>query len=159
MPGRERDRWEKNLKLPTMVRAIQTKNEKKLRDSYWTTNQRRNNHQERMECKRKKYNKFFWALGAEATHQLTRSEYRTEPDKIKNDKLINSYNRYYLRKRNEYNSRGDFFGRSKQTRKHGKATGTNCTKVLECDFPEISNKLLISKFITSITYWKLRVNC
>ena len=37
MPGRERDRWEKNRLLPIMVRKIQTIYEKKIQDRYWTT--------------------------------------------------------------------------------------------------------------------------
>ena len=57
---------------------------------------------------------FLWALGREAKHLETRSEYRTEPDNIKNEKLIKLYNRYYLPKRNKYNSR-DFFGQNKHT--------------------------------------------
>ena len=51
--------------------------------------------------KEKKIQKdFHWALGPEATHQITRSEYGTEPDKIKIDQRIKLYNRYHLPKRN-----------------------------------------------------------
>ena len=32
---------------------------------------------------------FLWALRHKATHRITRSEYQTEPDKIKIDKLFN----------------------------------------------------------------------
>ena len=52
---------------------------------------------------------FLRALGPEATHQITRSEWRTELDKIKVDKLLNLYSRCYLSKRSKYNLRGDFF--------------------------------------------------
>ena len=58
---------------------------------------------------------FPWALEPEATHQIRRSEYRIEPDKFKIDKLIKLYNRYYLPKRNNYNSRRDFFGQKTDT--------------------------------------------
>ena len=51
----------------------------------------------------------WWALGPEATHQITKSDYRTDSDNIELDKLLKLYNRYYLPERNEYNSRGDFF--------------------------------------------------
>ena len=34
-----------------------------------------------------------WALGPEATHQITRSEYQTEPNKIEIDKIMKQYNR------------------------------------------------------------------
>ena len=60
---------------------------------------------------------FPWALGPETNHQITRSEYRNEPDKVNSDKLIKSYNRHYLPKRNKYNSSEDFFRRNNQTRK------------------------------------------
>ena len=56
---------------------------------------------------------FLSALAPEATHQKRRSEHRTEPEKIKTDKLINLYNRYFLPKRNKYNSSGDIFGQNK----------------------------------------------
>ena len=32
---------------------------------------------------------FFWALGPEATHQITRYEYQTDPNNFKMDKPIN----------------------------------------------------------------------
>ena len=56
---------------------------------------------------------FLWALGPETTHQIARSEYQTDPDNIRIDKLIKLYNRYYLPKRNKDNSRGDFFAQNK----------------------------------------------
>ena len=58
---------------------------------------------------KKEQQDFLWALGPEATHQMTRSEYQTEPDKIKIDKLLKKYNRYYLLKKYKNNSRGNFF--------------------------------------------------
>ena len=100
---------------------------------------------------------FLSALRPEATQQITRIEYRTEPDKNKIVKLLKLYNRYYLPKRDEYNSRGDFF-RAKQ--RDTETPESNLEKLLElekeCNFPEFSTKLPISKFITSITYRKLR---
>ena len=36
---------------------------------------------------------FLWALGPEATHQLTQSENRTDPKNIKIDKLFKLYDR------------------------------------------------------------------
>ena len=68
---------------------------------------------------------FLWALEPEATRQITGSEYETDPDIIKIDKLIKLYNRYNLPKKNTYNSRGHFFGQNKQIRKHRKITGRN----------------------------------
>ena len=68
---------------------------------------------------------FLWALGHKATHQIIRSEYRTDPDNIKIDKPIKLYNRCYSSKRNKYNSRGDFFVQNKQIRRHRKTTARN----------------------------------
>ena len=52
-----------------------------------------------MERKRKENEtRFFRALEAEATHQIARSEYWAEPDKIKIDELIKPHNRYYYLK-------------------------------------------------------------
>ena len=51
-------------------------------------------------------------------------KHRNEPDKIKIDKPIKQYNENFLPKRNKDNSQGDFFWRNKQTREHGKTTGS-----------------------------------
>ena len=67
---------------------------------------------------------FLSALEPEATHQITRSEYRTQPDKIKTDKLIKLYNRHYLPKRNKNNSR-KFSEQNKPIRQHLKNNRRN----------------------------------
>ena len=46
-----------------------------------------------METKENIQQDFLWALGTEAKHQITKSEYRTESDKINIYKLIKLYNR------------------------------------------------------------------
>ena len=51
---------------------------------------------------------FLRALGPRATHQIARSEYRADPDKIKVENLIKLYKRYYIPKGNKYNSKRDF---------------------------------------------------
>ena len=95
MAGRQGDRWVKNMQLSTMVKTVQTIYRKKTRYRFWTTNQRRKNDRNRMGYKRRKIQrKLLGALGPEATNQITRSECRTEMDKIKNRKLIKLYNRY-----------------------------------------------------------------
>ena len=53
---------------------------------------------------------FLWALEPEATHQKTKSEYRTDPDNTRNYKLKKLYNVYSSPERNKHNSRKDFFG-------------------------------------------------
>ena len=55
---------------------------------------------------------FLLALGPEATHQKTQSEFRTDLDNIKKAKIIKLYNSYYQPKRIKHNSRGDFFGQN-----------------------------------------------
>ena len=96
--------------------------------------------------KRKDITRLFWALGLEPTHQLTRSKCQTEPDKFKIDKRIKKYNRYYLPKRNKYNSREFFWAKHTdplhdRVKKHRKKL---IELEKECDFPGFSTELLIS---------------
>ena len=51
---------------------------------------------------------FIWGVGPEALYQITRAEYKTEPDSIKIKDLIRLYTEHYLPKRNTYHNRGDF---------------------------------------------------
>ena len=57
---------------------------------------------------------FIWGIGPEALYQMTRAEYKTEPDKIAIKELIRLFNEYFLPKRNTYHNRGEFFW-TKQT--------------------------------------------
>ena len=110
-----------------------------------------------MEHKRRKCNReFVWALGPEATHQKTRSEYRTKPEKNKIDKLIKLDNRNYSPKRNKLNSRD--FSRAKQTDTETQEDQweKNIDLTKKSVFLELSAKLFTSKFLTSTTYRKLR---
>ena len=43
---------------------------------------------------------FIWGVGPEALYQITRAEYKTEPDSIKIKDLIRIFTEYYLPKRN-----------------------------------------------------------
>ena len=52
---------------------------------------------------------FIWGVGPEALYQITRAEYKTEPDSIKIKDLIRLYTEHYLPKRNTNYNRGDFF--------------------------------------------------
>ena len=52
---------------------------------------------------------FIWGVELEALYQITRTEYKTEPDSIKIKDLIRLFTEYYLPKRNTYHNRGDFF--------------------------------------------------
>ena len=64
-----------------------------------------------------------WALGTEATHQTTRSNYQNEPDKNKIDKLHNIYHRYYVPQRNKFNSQGVFSSGRTRHKHTGRSLG------------------------------------
>ena len=101
---------------------------------------------------------FIWGVGPEALFQITRAEYKTDPDSIKIKDLIRLYTEYYLPKRNTYHNRGDFFW-AKQSEEE---TPEDFWKRLieiekECNFGSISAEdSLISKYMTAITDKKLR---
>ena len=57
---------------------------------------------------------FIWGVGPEALYQITRAEYKTEPDTIKIKDLIRLFTEFYMPKRNTYHNREDFFW-AKQT--------------------------------------------
>ena len=50
-----------------------------------------------------------WGLGPEVLYQISRAEYKTEPDSIKIKDLMRLYTKNYLPKRSSYHNRGDFF--------------------------------------------------
>ena len=50
-----------------------------------------------------------WEVGPEALYQITRAEYRTEPDSLKTIDLMLLFTEYYLPKRKTYHNRKDFF--------------------------------------------------
>ena len=101
---------------------------------------------------------FIWGIGPEALYQMTRAEYKTEPDKIKIKDLIRLFNEHFLPKRNTYHNRGEFFW----TRQSETETPEDFWRRLieiekECAFEGITAEdLLISKFMTAITDTKLR---
>ena len=101
---------------------------------------------------------FLWGVGPEALYQITRAEYKTEPDSIKVKDLIRLLTEFYMPKRNTYHNRGDFFW-AKQTEEE---TPEDFWRRLieiekECNFNNISaEELLISKYMTAITDKKLR---
>ena len=101
---------------------------------------------------------FIWGIGLEALYQMTRAEYKTEPDRIAVKDLIRLFNEYFLPKRNTYHNRGEFFW-TKQTQSE---TPEDFWRRLieiekECAFEGITAEdLLISKFMTAITDTKLR---
>ena len=94
----------------------------------------------------------------EALYQITRAEYKTEPDSIKILDLIRLFTEFYMPKRNTYHNRGDFFW-AKQTEEE---TPEEFWRRLieiekECNFNTIlAEELLILKYMTAITDKKLR---
>ena len=89
---------------------------------------------------------FLWGVGPEALYQITRAEYKTEPDSIKVKDLIRLFTEFYMSKRITYHNRGDFFW-AKRTEEE---TPEDFEK--ECNFNTISaEELLISKYMTAIT--------
>ena len=101
---------------------------------------------------------FEWRIGPEALYQMTRAEYKTEPDRIAVKDLSRLFNKYFLSKRNTYHNRGEFFW-TKQTESE---TLEDFWRRLieiekECAFEGIiAEDLLISKLMTAITDTKLR---
>ena len=101
---------------------------------------------------------FIWGVGPEALYQITRAEYKTDPDSIKIKDLIRLFREYYLPKRNTYHNRGDFFW-AKQTEEE---TPEDFWRRLieienEYNFNTITaEEVLISKYMTAITDKKLR---
>ena len=97
-------------------------------------------------------------MGPEALFQITRVEYKTDPDSIKIKDLIRLYTEYYLPKRNTYHNRGDFFWAKQSEEETPEDFWRRLVEIeKECNFGSISaEELLISKYMTAITGKKLR---
>ena len=101
---------------------------------------------------------FIWGVGTDAIYQITRAEYKKEPDSIKLKELIRLFTEFYTPKRNTYHNRGVFVW-AKQTEDE---TPEEFWRQLieigkECNFNAVSaEELLISKYITAITDKKSR---
>ena len=95
-------------------------------------------------------------MGPEALFQITRAEYKTDPDSIKIKDLIRLYTEYYLPKRNTYHNRGDFCW-AKQSEEETPEDFWRRLIEIEKECNSISaEELLISKYMTAITDKKLR---
>ena len=57
---------------------------------------------------------FLWRVGPEALYQISRDEYKTEPDSTNVKDLIRLFIEFHIPKRNTYHIRGDIFW-AKQT--------------------------------------------
>ena len=101
---------------------------------------------------------FLWGVGPEALYQITRAEYKTEPDSIKVKDVIRLFTDFYMPKRNTYHNRGDFFW-AKQTKEETPDEFWRRLIEIEnkCNFNTISaEEVLISKYMTAITDKKLQ---
>ena len=101
---------------------------------------------------------FIWGINPEALYQMTRAEYKTEPDKITVKDLIQLCNETFLPKRNTYHNQGEFFWTRQIESETQKDSWRRLIKIeKECAFEGITAEdLLISEFMTAITDTKLR---
>ena len=99
-----------------------------------------------------------WGVGPEALYQVTRGEYKTEPDSIKVKDLIRLFTEFYMPKRNTYHNREDFFW-AKQTEEETPEEFWRRLNEIQKEsiFNTISaEELLISKYMTAIGDKKTR---
>ena len=101
---------------------------------------------------------FVWGIGPEALYQMTRAEYKTEPDKIAIKELIRLFNEYFLPKRNTFHNWGEFFWTEQAESETPEDFWRRLIEIeKECNFENITaEELLISIFMTAITDKKLR---
>ena len=100
---------------------------------------------------------FIWGIGPGALYQMTRAEYKTEPDKIAIKDLIRLFNEYFLPKRNVYHNRGEFFWTKQTETETPEDFWRRLIEIEKNATSKISaEELLISKFMTAITDRKLR---
>ena len=100
---------------------------------------------------------FLWAQRLEATHQIPRSEYRTDPENIKIDKLFKLYNRHYLpQKKRKTIHEEIFLGKTNRYRNTGRPL-EEITKIRKrMRFSGIQRRITYIKLTTSTTDRKLR---
>ena len=71
---------------------------------------------------------FLWGVRPEALYQITRAEYKTEPDSIKVKDLIRLFAEFYMPKKIHTIIVETSSGRNKQKRKHRKTSGDDHSK-------------------------------
>ena len=94
-----------------MARKMSTIHQKKTQTGYNRINTGSRNNTNRLVRKisRNPRRLFIWGIGPEALYQMTRAEYKTEPDKIAVKGIIRQFNEYLLPKRKTYHNRRKFF--------------------------------------------------
>ena len=141
-----------------MARKIPAVLQTGTQDGYRTATERRKHDRFRMVRKRtSNTGRFPEGVGPEALYQITRAEYKTEPDSIKVKDLIRLFTEFYMPK-NTYHNRGDFFWAKKTEEETPEDFWRRLIEIeKECNFNTISaEELLISKYMTAITDKKLR---
>ena len=156
MPERERDEWEKNLYSPTMVRTTRATYKKEIHYRHRTTNQSRNNHQNRIEYKRKNT---IPSLGIGTRSNKSNNTIRISNRTWKNwNRQKNLKYRTDITCRKETNITHEIFFWALQS--NTETPEDHWKKLIklekECDFPDFITELLISKFITPVTDRMLR---
>ena len=94
-------------------------------DGYRIATERRKHDRFRMARKKKQaiQKDCLWGVGPAALYQITRAEYKTEPDCIKVKDLIRLFTEFYMPKRIHTIIAEISSGRNKQKRKHRKTSG------------------------------------
>ena len=93
-------------------------------------------------------------VGPEALYEITRVEYKTEPDTIKIIDLIRLFIEYYMPKKTLTTTGEISSGRNRRKTKHWQNSGDS---LLKSNFNTISaEEQLISKYMTAITDKKMR---
>ena len=99
------------------------------------------------------------SAGPSAVKIITKGEFNTYPDTIKNDKLIQLFRENYMPKRKTYDSRGDFFWAKQED---NETPEEHCKKLITLKKLRLqkhkTERPPHSTFITSITDKKLREN-
>ena len=101
---------------------------------------------------------FIRGIGPAALYQMTRAEYKPEPDKIAIKVLIRLFNEHFLPKRNTYHNRREFFWTKQFKLETPEDFWQRLTEIeKECNFANTTaEELLTSKLMTAITDKKLR---
>ena len=107
-----------------MARKIPAIHEEKTQNGHHRTNTGNRNNASRLVWKKAEIQEdFIWGIGPEVLYQMTRAEYKTEPDKIAVKDLIRLFNESFLPKQNTYHDRGEFFWTRQTESEHRKTSG------------------------------------
>ena len=97
-------------------------------------------------------NKFIWALGEAAVTEMTKTVRDNDPNKMNINQLYALFRLHFIPERNEFHSRADFFG---ITREPNESAEDVWTRILQteknCEFDKVNPaELIASKFLSVI---------